>query len=496
MKSIWPKVPPKFVAQLLSGHSALGLAVGALMYVLCLSGTLAVFYNEFERWESPGAPEMASVSPQAAETAALNALALMPEKPHHFYVGLPTGDMPRLTVANDKDTWIADETGAIAGPLKHEWTHFLLNLHIYFHLPGVVGLTVVGVLGAMMVGLIVSGFLAHPRIFRDAFALRLSGAKRLAEADLHNRLSVWAAPFHLVIAATGAMIGLASVLALAVAYVSYGGDTTKVFAPIFGPDQPVVEKPADAPLADISAAMTNLAAAHPGVTPTYVSMHDPATDVQKLQMNALVPQRLIYSEIYNFNAAGELTGQVGLENGPAGQQAFAMSYPLHFGSFGGLPVRLAYAALGIALCVVCATGLNIWLVKRREQKRPAPRLERAWIGVVWGSPASLGLTLLAGRLGLSEPLLIALFWSGLAAAIIACIGAGSGRIASRVLRIAAGALTLAAVGVHVGMNGADAASAASLWITLAFAATGVAFIASAVRRPRTLSARAAATPAE
>ena len=39
-KSIWPKIPSKFVSSMLAGHSALGLAFAALMYVLCISGTL------------------------------------------------------------------------------------------------------------------------------------------------------------------------------------------------------------------------------------------------------------------------------------------------------------------------------------------------------------------------------------------------------------------------------------------------------------------------
>jgi hypothetical protein len=34
--------------------------------------------------------------------------------------------------------------------------------------------------------------MAHPRIFKDAFRLRIGGSVRLEQADLHNRLSVWA----------------------------------------------------------------------------------------------------------------------------------------------------------------------------------------------------------------------------------------------------------------------------------------------------------------
>ena len=38
--------------------AALGLAFAALIYVVCLSGTLTVFLYEFQRWEQPDAPRV------------------------------------------------------------------------------------------------------------------------------------------------------------------------------------------------------------------------------------------------------------------------------------------------------------------------------------------------------------------------------------------------------------------------------------------------------
>ena len=48
----------------------------------------------------------------------------------------------------------------------------------------------------------------HPRVLRDAFHLRLGGSRRLQEADLHNRLGIWALPFHFTLALTGALCAL------------------------------------------------------------------------------------------------------------------------------------------------------------------------------------------------------------------------------------------------------------------------------------------------
>src|SRR5690606_29057513 len=51
-----PLLSPRFVQAMLAGHSALGLAFAALIYVVCLTGTISVFLHELHRWEQPNAP--------------------------------------------------------------------------------------------------------------------------------------------------------------------------------------------------------------------------------------------------------------------------------------------------------------------------------------------------------------------------------------------------------------------------------------------------------
>jgi hypothetical protein len=84
---------------------------------------------------------------------------------------------------------------------------------------------------------------------------------------------------------------------------------------------------------------------------------------------------------------------------------------------------LLYALFGLALTAVCATGTFIWLGKRRRRGFDEPRLRAAWHAVVWGSPALLSLTL-AVRMafGHSAPF-AAIFWLGLAGAVIASVAA-------------------------------------------------------------------------
>ncbi|MFA7596347.1 MAG: PepSY-associated TM helix domain-containing protein [Novosphingobium sp.] len=405
------------VRKALSAHAAIGLLAGAFLYLVCLTGTLIVFYEEWQRVEQPSAPEMAAVAPDVVQKAATNVLDAEKGKPRttHLFVHLPVKALPRLTVTTDSQAFHIDRNGAIAGPEENSWSEFLLSLHYELNLPAIVGMTLVGILGVMIVALSISGVIAHPRIFRDAFRLRARGIGGAGLADWHNRLGVWTLPFALAIALTGAMIGLANIAGFGLATAFYKGDIEAAYAPIFGAEAEPDSTPAGIP--DTAAALRHMVSDFPGAEPYYVIIHDPLTAGQHVQVIAHHPRRLIFGESYFFDAAGRFQGKAGLSDGETGQQFAASVYKLHFGNYAGLPVKIVYFLLGLALTVVVATGTSIWLGKRQRRGLDNFRLRNAWHGVVWGIPLVLAATFLARLiLGNGAPL-ITIFW-GLAALIL------------------------------------------------------------------------------
>src|SRR4029453_2730879 len=94
----------------------------------------------------------------------------------HMFVQLPTKEAPRAAISTEKEGWFINPDGSRGEKVNHEWTHLLINLHLYLHLPQTFGMILVSALGAILCGLVVSGLLAHPRIFKDAFVLRLVGS--------------------------------------------------------------------------------------------------------------------------------------------------------------------------------------------------------------------------------------------------------------------------------------------------------------------------------
>src|SRR5690606_42164893 len=87
---------PQLVKRSLSSHSWLGLALGGLMYIICLRGTITIFYEEIERWEHPHAEEYVDYDPAVREVA-FNEYMSSPDTrmTEHMCRSAPHDGMPR-----------------------------------------------------------------------------------------------------------------------------------------------------------------------------------------------------------------------------------------------------------------------------------------------------------------------------------------------------------------------------------------------------------------
>lgn len=474
---------PRFstiVKKSLAGHAWLGLVGGGLMYLICLSGTLAVFYQEWERWEQPEVHELQRADPASVQRAVATVLGRLPAPPPHLYVGLPTTAMPRVTVSTEEEhqSWFVTPDGSLGEHVAHDWTHLLLNLHIYLHLPPTLGLIVVGAMGAMLFGLIVSGFLAHPRIVRDAFRLRLGGSMHLEQVDLHNRLSVWGAPFHVVMALTGAYFGLAGALFFLLGAAFHGGDTEAASAAIFAAE-PKVQ--GDGRIPNVERALREIGRVSPaGTSPSFMTVHDAGTPKQFIEVEVVQPGRLIWAEYYRFDANGSYVGRSDYSDGPVGRQVIYSSYRIHFGNFGGVPVKILYGLLGLSLTVISVTGINIWFARRKTRDY----LNDLWIGMVWGAPAALALTAVTEIL-LNVPS-TALFWIALLAAIAWALRLKDPARARRDLCATAAALLGVLVVGYLLKFDTTRLPQVAWWINGALAATAIVMTAIAAGSSRTI----------
>ncbi len=464
------KPDARFFRQMLSGHSLLGLTAAFLMYVICVSGTLAVFYKEFWRWEQATATvETMEVNGNRIERAVQNALDELGTTPDSIGIDMPTSDWPRMAISyGDQRRHVALD-GSLEGDVQRPWMSFLARLHFALNLPLELGVVIVGIFGVLLTALVVSGFLAHPGILRDAFAWRLHRSRQLQQTDLHNRLSVWAAPFHLLIAITGAILGLAGAISLVSALLLPADES----APAAAEEPASLQRSEAQPLPDFDAIWANFTTRFPDDGVFYLTLTDPMTASQRVELSAIKPDRLYWSQGYQYAADGSFLGAVGGAQASVGGQMQSSLYRLHFGHFGGMPVKILFLLLGATTCVVTATGVNIWLAKRRQRKLPADTIDRLWQVSLWGTLALIPFSA-ALSLAMAIPP-VPVFWAGMLLMALVAWKSGTPAQWAAYLKLASALATFAVPLVHSVRFGSAAWQGGGLVINLLWLALALAW---------------------
>lgn len=282
----------------------LGLAFAAIIYLVCLTGTIAVFAPDLQRLELPRAPVAAQLTPDAAARALGAAAKQVPgDVALNLTLPNPARSGARLIAFKGRfeRNWAVAEDGGLT-PLEAPWTEFLPYLHICLHLPRSWGGFLVGLTGVALLSSLVSGILAHPRVLRDAFHLRLGRSRRLQEADLHNRLGIWALPFHFTLALTGLSTLIVAVLALLL----YRGDTGRVYALFLDPPPPVDARAA--PLPAIAMLVPQAKARMGGVAVESIAIERPGRADMRISVHGRQPRPLVAQEEVQFDARGRRRG--------------------------------------------------------------------------------------------------------------------------------------------------------------------------------------------
>lgn len=127
---------------------------------------------------------------------------------------------------------------------------------------------------------------------------------------------------------------------------------------------------------------------------------------------------------------------------------------------------------GLAICFVVVSGVNIWLLRRGRQGRPAIRTERMWTVSVWGIPLAIAVSALAYLCFEVQP--TSVFWLTLVALFSVGYLVESKRQLSRCLRGGLAATSLLLVATHILLFGSASFNSAAvlvngLWLGLATA---------------------------
>lgn len=401
-------------------HAWVGIVSGLALFIAFYAGAITMFEEPLQRWASP--PTSLAPPPPLEETAALvsKALAAYPDARREYHINLETGPERPGRVS-----WVvgepADEHGFIPmahaslgadGTLQVETrgpspvAQFVDTLHQQVGLPfsHEAAMPIVGAIGLLYVVAIVSGLIVLlPSLMRDLFAMRIGPNVRRMWLDAHNLLGVFSLPFHLIMALT------AIVFAFHDQFYDAQGLVFPRLAPQAAAGAAGSPRGALLPPAEIVRRLTEQA---PGFTPIVLEYHARAGGAWTLRVGGTDPRHGLRGPTLGYAGVNPYNGRIGFSDYLPGHQdasaaAITSFFALHFGNFGGAPIRWAYFLLGLAGAGLFYTGNLLWIESRRRYERQGGAVEQTratcvlgalTVGVPLGAVAGISTTVAAAKL--------------------------------------------------------------------------------------------------
>ncbi|MBB6426071.1 PepSY domain-containing protein [Sphingopyxis sp. JAI128] len=356
-------------------HKWTSIVCTAFLLMLCVTGLPLIFHHEIDELagDAPayGLPEVAS-SGEAPGLKPLDdmlatALAARPgevpvfmafdnEQPSMTVTTAPRPDSPAadmtiqiLDRSTGKATSTVDESGVM---------HVLLQLHTDMFL-GLPGMLFLGLMGLLFVIAIVSGVILYAPFMKklDFGTLRTSRSRRVKWLDYHNLLGIVALAWMTVVGATGVINALATPI-FQYWQMTELAEMTRAYA----------GKGAVAPerYGSIDKAMAAARKEIPGNNPQFIAFPGGAFSSKHhyavfFQGDTPLTERLLTTALIDAET-GAFTDARPM---PWYVKVLALSQPLHFGDYGGLPLKLLWAVLTLFTMIVLGSGLYLWLGKRR-----------------------------------------------------------------------------------------------------------------------------------
>lgn len=395
-------------------HTWAGLLCGWLLFFVFLTGTLGYFDTEIDYWMRPEVPQPLPLTVARAIELAQQRIDDQAPNPEQLIIYPPSGrDIAELTVfwrtaagaagpATSREEVLGRSTGV---PIEARATGggaALYAMHYALHyVPTRVAYWIVGTAAMFMLVAIVTGVIAHKRIFSDFFTFRPGRGQR-SWLDAHNLLGVLALPFHLMITYSGLIFFCFTYMPLVVA-ASYGaGDANRqrFFDEAFRNDA-TARTGVASPLASLASMVAEAEAVWGPGQVRSIDVRRPGDSSARviLTRTHVTPSsngdRLVFD-----GATGAQLAEAGSRSAARRVNDTMMS--LHEGLFAGTALRWLYFLSGVVGTAMVATGLVHWTAKRRKAGAPARAglafVERLNAGTIAGLPVGIAAYFWANRL--------------------------------------------------------------------------------------------------
>lgn len=363
-------------------HKWTSLICTAFLLMLCLTGLPLIFHEEIEELE--GKPPLAPSMPAGTPTVPLERLAetvrqKFPTNVIRFVywdehepntTTFTLSDSMNAPADNYKLVIFDNRTARVleVPKVQEGFMYVMLQLHINMFM-GLKGELFLGLMGLLFVVAIVSGLMLYSPIMRrfEFGMVRTEKSTRLKWLDLHNLLGVVTVVWATVVGFTGVINTLAEV----VQGLWQQGQLAEMIAPYKS------AAPLQGKLSPLDQALKVAQQAAPDMEPSFVAYPGTLYSSQHhyavfMKGNTPLTERLAKPALIDAKT-GKLTD---MRSMPWYVNAVFLSQPLHFGDYGGLPLKIIWAVFDIITIVVLISGLYLWFARNKATKAQMARMEK------------------------------------------------------------------------------------------------------------------------
>ncbi|NHK26534.1 PepSY domain-containing protein [Parvularcula flava] len=351
-------------------HKWTSLIPTLFLLMLCITGLPLIFHDEIDdalnpdEWQAanPGGPLL------DLDTILDRALANRPgEVPLYMsfdidrpVINVTTGPTPDAPGTQMHFASFDATSGDLVPPKSGgAFMEVILQLHTDMFL-GLPGMLFLGAMGALMIVAIISGVVLYTPFMRKLGfgTVRASRKPRIKWLDYHNLLGIVTVAWLTVVGLTGVINTLEAPIIDTWKYNELADLTA-------GYEEGTVPTPAE--MASLDAAVRDAQDAAPGMQLQFVAF--PGGDFSTSQHFAVFfhGDTPLTEQIITPALIDARTGALaGIRPMPWYAKALSLSRPLHFGDYGGLPLKILWFVLDVMTIIVLGSGIYLWLTRRKS----------------------------------------------------------------------------------------------------------------------------------
>lgn len=358
-------------------HKWSSLVCTLFMLLLCLTGLPLIFHHEIEHLagDAISTAELPADTPRFdLDRLVDNARARFPGK-YVMYLSQEEDDdsfwyvamADRLDETEKFDVAVLDaRTGKHlqAPDFYSGFMYWMARLHIDLFM-GLPGMLFLGFMGLLLVASIISGIVLYAPFMQKLRygEVRRNRSRRLYWLDLHNLLGITTLAWALVVGVTGVINTLEEPT------VNYWREHHL---------QPWLqqyaqsETPPPERFGSLDAAVRQAEIEEPGMRLSFIAFPGVLGGTPHHYTIYLQGTTAFTSKLYQPVLIDVLTGKsAGSVPSPWYLQTLYLSQPLHFGDYGGMPMKILWAVLDLITIVVLVSGLYLWQWKPGRDGRTA-----------------------------------------------------------------------------------------------------------------------------